>query len=47
MCCGNSVELYEGMREWELEQERLAKLMKQKKETQTPVLAIKASVPKN
>jgi len=47
MCCGNSAELYEKMREWELEQERLAKLAQQKKEAQAPVLTVKDSVPKN
>ena len=45
MCCGNSAELYEEMLEWELEQERLEKLAKQKKVMQTPVITMKVSVP--
>jgi hypothetical protein len=47
LCCGNSAELYEEMREWELEQERMEKLAKQKKLAQTPVLTVKSSAPKN
>jgi hypothetical protein len=45
MCCGNSAELYEEMREWELEQDRLEKLAKQRKAMQTPVIMVKDSAP--
>ena len=40
MCCGNSAELYEEMREWELEQERLEKLAKPKEVAKAPMLTV-------